>query len=177
MEGTIEGQTERIVSLEEEVATLRWRKECKCSEMIIATGLGEGESSELEYVEEEGGDGLESSYHSPIVAQEEVPLLVFGEALPGDTQSLPVEVQETCGCPVPTVVRIEDDIKMVAVPRENNTPIPVPSRYTVCHDLVSFLLQILQVINELHDLTTFFLILSYLSHFLSFHYLIKGKTT
>ena len=46
-----------------------------------------------------------------------------------------------------------------------------------CHNLVSFLLQILQVINELHDLMTFFLILSYLSHFLSFYYLIKGKTT
>ena len=29
LEATIEGQTERIVSLEEEVATLRWRKECK----------------------------------------------------------------------------------------------------------------------------------------------------
>ena len=131
MEVTIEGQTERIVSLEEEVATLRWRKECKCSETIIATGSGEGESSELEYVEEEGGDGLELSYHSPIVAQEEVPLLVFGEVLPGDTQSLPVEVQETCGCPVPAVIRIEDDVEMVAASRENNTPIPVPSRYTV----------------------------------------------
>ena len=46
-----------------------------------------------------------------------------------------------------------------------------------CHDLVSFLLQILQVINELNDLMTFFLILSYLSHSLSSHYLIKGKTT
>ena len=131
MEATIEGQTERIVSLEEEVATLRWRKECKCSETVIATGSGEGESSELEYVEEEEGDGSGSSYHSPTVAQEEVPLLVLGEVLPGDAQSLPVEVQETCGCPVPAIIRIEDDIEMVATPRENNTPIPVPPRHTV----------------------------------------------
>ena len=131
MEATIEGQTERIVSLEEEVATPHWRKECKCSEMVIATGSGEGKSLELEYVEEEEGDGSDSSYHSPMVAQEEVPLLVFGEVLPGDTQSLPVEVQETCGCPVPTVIRIKDDVEMVAALRENNTPIPVPSRYTV----------------------------------------------
>ena len=133
MEATIEGQTERIVSLEEEVATLRWRKECKCSEMVIATGSGEGESSELEYAEEEEGDDSGLSYHSPMVAQEEVPLLVFGEVLPGDTQSLPVEVQETCGCPVPAIIRIEDDVEMVAVPRENHTPIPVPLRHTVCN--------------------------------------------
>ena len=46
--------------------------------------------------------------------------------------------------------------------------------WSACHDLVSFSLQILKVINELHDLTTISLILSYLSHFLSFHYLIKG---
>ena len=125
MEVTIEGQTERIVSLEEEVATLRWRKECKCSETVIATGSGEGELSELEYVDEEEGDGSGSSYHSPTVAQEEVPLLVFGKVLPGDTQSLPVEVQETCGCPIPTVTRIKDNVEIVAAPRENNTPIPV----------------------------------------------------
>ena len=78
---------------------------------------------ELEYVEEVASSG--SSYHSPTVAQEEVPLLVFGEVLPGETQSLPVEVQETCGCPIPAVIRIEDDVEMVAALRENNTPIPV----------------------------------------------------
>ena len=129
MEATIEGQAERIVSLEEEVATLRWRKACVCGEEgkqpVIATGSGEDESLELEYAEEEEGGGLGSSYHSPIVAQEEVPLLVFGKVLPGDTQSLPVKVQETCGCPVPAFIRIEDDVEMVAAPRENNTPIPV----------------------------------------------------
>ena len=65
------------------------------------------------------------------LAQGEVPLLVFGEVLPGDTQSLPVEVQETCGCLVPAVIMIEDDVKMVAAPRENHTPIPVPPRHTV----------------------------------------------
>ena len=128
MEATIEGQAERIVSLEEEVATLRWRKACVCGEegkqMVIATGSGEDESSELEYAEEEEGDGLGSSYHSPIVAQE-TPLLVFGEALPGDSQALPVDIQETCGCPIPDVVRIEDDVEMVAMLRENNTPVPI----------------------------------------------------
>ena len=131
MEATIEGQTERIVSLEEEIATLHWRKECKCGETVITTGSGEGESSELEYAKEEEGDDSNSSYHSPTVAQEEVPLLVFGEVLPGDTQSLPIEVQETCGCPIPAIIRIEDDVEMVAAPRENHTPIPVPPRHTV----------------------------------------------
>ena len=48
----------------------------------------------------------------------------------------------------------------------------LPSR---CHDLVSFSLQILQVINESNDLTIISLILSYQPHSLSFHYLIKGK--
>ena len=91
---------------------------------------GEGESSELEYAEEERDDSG-SSYHSPTVAQEEVPLLVFGEVLPGDTQSLPVEVQETCGCLVPAVIRIRNDVEMVAAPRENHTPIPVLLRHTV----------------------------------------------
>ena len=61
MEATIEGQTERIVSLEEGVATLRWRKACTYGEegkkMVIATGSGEDESSELEYAEEGERDG------------------------------------------------------------------------------------------------------------------------
>ena len=46
---------------------------------------------------------------------------------------------------------------------------------THCHNPVSFSLQILQVINELQDLTTIFLILSYHPHSLPSHYLIKGK--
>ena len=61
MEATIEGQTERIVSLEEGVVTLRWRKACTCGEegkkMVIATGSGEDKSSELEYAEEGERDG------------------------------------------------------------------------------------------------------------------------
>ena len=129
LEDTIKGQTERIVSLEEEVATLRWRKECRCSETVIAMGSGEGEESELEYVEEVVSSS--SSYHSPTVAQEEVPLLFFGKVLPRDSQSLPIEVQEMCGCPVPAVIRVEDDVEMVVAPTENHTPIPVPPRYTV----------------------------------------------
>ena len=128
MEAAIEGQAERIVSLEEVVATLRWRKACVCEEegkqTVIATGSGEDKSSELEYAEEEEGDGSGLSYHSPIVAQE-TPLLVFGEVLPGDSQALPVDIQETCGCPVPDIVRIEDDVEMVTALRENNTPIPI----------------------------------------------------
>ena len=52
-------------------------------------------------------------------------MLVFGEVLPGDSQTLLTEVQETCGCLIPTIIRIEDDVEMVAAPRENNTPIPV----------------------------------------------------
>ena len=66
----------------------------------------------------------DSSYHSPIVA-EETPLLVFGKVLPGDSQVLPIDIQETCGCPVPSTIRIGDDIEMVAAPQENSTPIPV----------------------------------------------------
>ena len=112
----------------DDILTLYWRKACVCGEegkqTVITTGSGEDESSELEYAEEEEGDGSGSSYHSPIVAQE-TPLLVFGEVLPGDSQALPVDVQETCGCPVPDVVRIKDDVKMVTALRENNTPIPV----------------------------------------------------
>ena len=56
---------------------------------------------------------------------QEAPLLVFGEVLPGDSQAMPADVRETCGCPVPSTVRIEDDVEMVAAPQENNTPIPV----------------------------------------------------
>ena len=128
MEAMIEGQAERIVSLEEEMATLCWKKACSCrkegKETMIATGSGEEEPSELEYAEEEEEVSSNSSYQSPIVAQE-APLLVFGEVLPGDSQALPTEVQETCGYLVPAIVRIKDDVEMIAALRENNTPIPV----------------------------------------------------
>ena len=91
---------------------------------MITTGSGEEELSELEYAEEGEEVSSDLSYQSLIVAQE-APLLVFGEVLPGDSQTLLTEVQETCGCPVPAIIRIKDDVEMVAVPRENNTPIPV----------------------------------------------------
>ena len=71
------------------------------------------------------------SYHVPLVALEET-LLVFRSPI---SQPLPSEVQETCGCPVPTVITIEDDVEMTVVPRENEEVIPVqverPPTYAV----------------------------------------------
>ena len=59
-------------------------------------------------------------------------LLVFGSPI---SQTLPNEVQETCGCPVPAVVMIKDDMEMTVVPRENEEAIPVqverPPAYVV----------------------------------------------
>ena len=124
MEAKTEAQEERIVALEEEVATLRWKKACSCGEegkeTVIATGSGEDDASELEYVEEEEVSSG-SSYHSPIVASE-APLLVFGSPAEGPA---PILLPSSCACPVPAVIHIEDDVEMTAVPRENNTPIPV----------------------------------------------------
>ena len=134
MEVKTEAQEERIVALEEEVATLRWKKPCSCGEegkeTVIATGSGEDDASELEYVEEEEVSSG-SSYHSPIVASE-APLFVFGS--PAETPA-PILLSSTCACPVPAIVHLEDDVEMTAIPRENNTPIPVqverPPRYAV----------------------------------------------
>ena len=124
MEAKTEAQEERIVALEEEVATLRWKKPCSCGEegkeTVIATGSGEDDASELEYIEEEEVSSG-SSYHSPIVASE-APLLVFGSPAEGPA---PILLPSTCACPVPAVIHLEDDVEMTAVPRENNTPIPV----------------------------------------------------
>ena len=75
----------------------------------------------MEYAEEEEGSSSGTSYHVPLVAPEE-PLLVFG---PPVSQSLPSEVQETCGCAIPVVISIEDDMEMTVVPRENEEVIPV----------------------------------------------------
>ena len=73
-------------------------------------------------------------------------LLIFGspasqslspasQSLSPASQSLSTEVRETCGCPVPSVIRIEDDVEMVAIPQENEEPVPVcvaePPRYNV----------------------------------------------
>ena len=99
MEIKIEGQTERIVLLEEEISTLRWKKACMCGEgkgkgvAIASSSRDQEERSELEYAEEEGSSsGM--SYHVLPVAPEET-LLVFGSPI---SQTLPRKVQETCGC-------------------------------------------------------------------------------
>ena len=49
-------------------------------------------------------------------------LLIFGSPV---SQTLPMDVSETCGCPVPSVIRIEDDVEMIVVPQENVEPLPV----------------------------------------------------
>ena len=128
---------ERIISLEEEVTTLRWKKACACGEgkgkgVAVASTSGDQEDqSELEYTEEEEGSSSGASYHVPLIAPEET-LLVFGSPI---SQSLPSEVQETYGCPVPAIIAIEDDVEMSVVLRENEEAIPVqverPPAYAV----------------------------------------------
>ena len=139
METKIEAQEERIVSLEEEVAVLRWKKACMCrekkEEAVVASGSGsqedpiELEEERLVYVEEEGSD---SSYHSLLLAPGS-PLLVFGE--PAAEEAPILLLTSTCICPVPDVIRIEDDVEMTIAPRENPEPIPIrvegPPRYAV----------------------------------------------
>ena len=132
MEEKANTQEERIVSLEEELVTLRWKKACTCGEegrrTVVATGSGE--PSKLEYTDE-AESSPDSSYHSPMVAQEEQ-LLVFGSPA---IEEAPILLLSPCACPVPAVVHIEDDVEMTTVPRENERPIPVqverPPRYTV----------------------------------------------
>ena len=126
LQGTVEAQGERIVELEEELAILRTKKACQCGETgvsIVGSGSQEDpielEEEGLEYAEEEGSSSNQS-YHTPPRAEEG--LLVFGSPA---SQSLPTEVRETCGCPVPSVIRIEDDVEMIAVPQENEEPVPV----------------------------------------------------
>ena len=136
LQGTVEAQGERIVELEEELAILRTKKACQCGETrvsVVGSGSQEDpielEEEGLEYADEDGS-GSNQSYHTPPRAEEA--LLVFGSPA---SQSLPTEVRETCGCPVPSVIRIEDDVEMVAVPQENEEPVPVrvaePPRYDV----------------------------------------------
>ena len=136
METRIEGQVERIVSLEEEVATLCWKKACMCGEgkgkgiTVASTSSEQEEHSKLEYAEEEGSSSG-ASYHVPLVIPEET-LLVFGSPI---SQTFPSEVQETCGCPVPAVITIKDNVEMSVVLRENKEAIPVqverPPAYAV----------------------------------------------
>ena len=135
MEAMMEAQGERIIVLEEEVAVLKTKKACKCEEAkVVASGSGSQEDpidleeEGLEYANEEGSD-LNQSYHTPLRAEEL--LLIFGSPV---SQTLPTDVSETCGCPIPSVIRIEDDVKMVVIPQENVEPLPVcvePSRHNV----------------------------------------------
>ena len=136
LQETVEAQGERIVELEEELATLQTKKACKCRETAVSV-VGSGsqedpielEEEGLEYADEESSN-LNQSYHTPPRAEET--LLVFGSPV---SQSLPMDVGETCGCPIPSVIRIEDDVEMVAIPQENEEPVPVrvaePPRYGV----------------------------------------------
>ena len=93
------------------------------------------------------------------------------------------DVVDTAPVPVPqpvvhTLVPISELMESREGSEEEEEEEGTDMEDKVCHDLVSFLLQILQDINELNDLTTIFLfILSYQPHSLSSHYLIKGRTT
>ena len=100
--------------------------------LVVGSGSQEDpielEDEGLEYTEEEGS-GLNQSYHTPPRAEEA--LLVFGSPA---SQTLLANISEICGCPVPLVIRIEDNIEMVAVMQENTEPLPVcvePLRYNV----------------------------------------------
>ena len=122
LEGTIEGQANHIMELEEEVTILRSKKECKCGGVAGSmSGSGSAEDPiNLEYADEEdlssGG-----SYHTPPRVEEE-PLQVIRSPI---SQHLPEDVQTTCGCPALNIFRIEDGVELVAVPQENERPIPV----------------------------------------------------
>jgi hypothetical protein len=126
MEMMMEAQGERVIALEEEVAILRTKKACKCGEAsgsVVGSGSAEDpielEGEGLEYAEEESTSA--GSYHTPPRVEDE-PLRIIGSPV---SQSLPVDVVETCGCPIPSVIRIEDDVEMVAIPQENEEPLPV----------------------------------------------------
>ena len=135
MEAKTNTQEERIVLLEEELATLQWKKACICredKETIITSGSrSQEEPFKLEYANKEVKSSLDSSYHSPTVAQDE-PLLIFSSPA---VKEVPILLLTPCACLVLAVVYIEDDMEMTAVPRENERPIPVqverPPRYTV----------------------------------------------
>ena len=127
LEDLMEDQVMKIVGLEEEVTVLRSRKACTCGERVVKmSGSGSQEDPViLEYAEDEGSNSG-SSYHSPIMAQEEL-LLVIGSPV---SQS-PDVPEVLCACPVPAVIRIEDDVEMTTVPSENEEAIPVLLRYLV----------------------------------------------
>ena len=59
LQGTVKAQGERIVELEEEIATLQMKRACKCGEVsVVGSGSQEDpielESEGLEYADEEG---------------------------------------------------------------------------------------------------------------------------
>ena len=54
------------------------------------------------------------------MAQEEL-LLVIGSPVAQSTHA----PKALCACPVPEVIRIVDNVEIVAVPQENEVPIPV----------------------------------------------------
>ena len=86
LEGMIEGQADHIAELEDEVAILRLRKECKCGG-VAGSALGSGSAEDpinLEYADEEDSS-LGGSYHTPPRVVEE-PLWIFGSPI---SQHLP----------------------------------------------------------------------------------------
>ena len=100
--------------------------------LVVGSGSQEDpielEDEGLEYTEEEGS-GLNQSYHTPPRAEEA--LLVFRSPV---SQLLPADVSETCGCPIPSVIRIKDDVEMVMVLQENKELLSVwvePLSYNV----------------------------------------------
>ena len=126
MEDLMEDQAMKIVVLEE-IAILRSRKACTCGERVMMTS-GSGSQEDLltlEYAEDEGSNSG-SSYHSPIMAQEEL-LLIIGSPV-AQSPNVP---EALCACLVPEVIKIADDVEMTAAPSENEEAIPVPLRYSV----------------------------------------------
>ena len=110
LEDLMEDQAMKIIGLEEEVTVLRSRKACMCGERVV-TMSGSGSQEDpvtLEYAEDKGSNsGL--SYHSPIMAQEELLLVVGSPA----SQS-PDMPEALCACLVPAVIRLEDNVEMTA---------------------------------------------------------------
>ena len=127
MEDLMEDQAMKIIGLEEEVTILRSRKACTCGErvMMMSGSRSQEDLLTLEYAEDEGSNSG-SSYHLPIMTQEEL-LLVIGSSV---AQS-PDVPKVSCACPVPEVIRITNDVEMTAAPSENEEAISVPLRYSV----------------------------------------------
>ena len=101
LEGTIEGQVDHIAELEDEVAILRLRKECKCRG-VAGSALGSGSAEDpidLEYANEEDSS-LGGNYYTPPRVEDEL-LWIIGLPI---SQHLPEDVQTTCGCSVLDII-------------------------------------------------------------------------